>query len=57
MYSIYCGFIPDIDILVIGTGDRVVKLDKEIHRIMREKGIALEVQDTVGLKINILTLS
>lgn len=36
-----------LDIIVIGTGDKVVKLDKEIHREMRKKRIALEVQDTV----------
>jgi uncharacterized protein len=32
---------------VIGTGDNVVRLDEEIHREMRKRRIALEVQDTV----------
>lgn len=36
-----------LDILVIGTGDRVVRLDKAVHEAMRKKGIALEIQDTV----------
>ena len=35
------------DIIVIGTGDNVVRLDEEIHREMRKRRIALEVQDTV----------
>ncbi|XP_028394842.1 NADH dehydrogenase [ubiquinone] 1 alpha subcomplex assembly factor 3-like [Dendronephthya gigantea] len=39
---------PPIDIIVIGTGDKVVKLDKEIHRELRKKRIALEVQDTAN---------
>lgn len=39
---------PALDILVIGTGDRVVRLDKAVHEAMRKKGIALEIQDTAN---------
>ena len=37
-----------LDIIVIGTGDKVVRLPEEIHREMRKNQVALEVQDTVS---------
>ncbi|XP_054751429.1 NADH dehydrogenase [ubiquinone] 1 alpha subcomplex assembly factor 3-like [Lytechinus pictus] len=37
---------PSIEILVIGTGEAYHKLTPELHKFMRLKGIALEVQDT-----------
>ncbi|XP_003726684.2 NADH dehydrogenase [ubiquinone] 1 alpha subcomplex assembly factor 3 [Strongylocentrotus purpuratus] len=37
---------PKIEILVIGTGATLQKLSPELHRFMRLKGIALEVQET-----------
>ena len=47
--SIFAFFYSDI--IVIGTGDAVVRLDEKIHREMRKRRIALEVQDTVSKKI------
>ncbi|NWI50779.1 NDUF3 factor, partial [Calyptomena viridis] len=37
---------PHIEILVLGTGDRVERLHPTILKQMRECGIAVEVQDT-----------
>ncbi|XP_053932811.1 NADH dehydrogenase [ubiquinone] 1 alpha subcomplex assembly factor 3 [Cuculus canorus] len=37
---------PQIEILVLGTGDRVERLHPTILKQMRECGIAVEVQDT-----------
>ncbi|XP_046844019.1 NADH dehydrogenase [ubiquinone] 1 alpha subcomplex assembly factor 3-like [Xenia sp. Carnegie-2017] len=39
---------PPIDIIVVGTGDKVVRLHEDIHKEMRKKRIALEVQDTAN---------
>ncbi|XP_075430606.1 NADH dehydrogenase [ubiquinone] 1 alpha subcomplex assembly factor 3 isoform X2 [Ascaphus truei] len=38
--------VPRIEILVLGTGDRVERLDPNILKFMRQKGVAVEVQDT-----------
>ncbi|CAH2312761.1 NADH dehydrogenase [ubiquinone] 1 alpha subcomplex assembly factor 3 [Pelobates cultripes] len=40
--------VPKIEILVIGTGDRVERLDPNILKTMRQKGVAVEVQDTAN---------
>ncbi|XP_053146724.1 NADH dehydrogenase [ubiquinone] 1 alpha subcomplex assembly factor 3 [Hemicordylus capensis] len=37
---------PRIEILVLGTGTRVERLDPAVLKIMRQCGIAVEVQDT-----------
>ncbi|XP_029457122.1 NADH dehydrogenase [ubiquinone] 1 alpha subcomplex assembly factor 3 [Rhinatrema bivittatum] len=37
---------PKIEILVLGTGGRVERLDSDLLKFMRQKGIAVEVQDT-----------
>ncbi|XP_069062302.1 NADH dehydrogenase [ubiquinone] 1 alpha subcomplex assembly factor 3 [Pleurodeles waltl] len=37
---------PRIEILVVGTGDKVQRLDPAILKFMRQKGVAVEVQDT-----------
>ncbi|NXX72308.1 NDUF3 factor, partial [Spizella passerina] len=37
---------PQIEILVLGTGDRVERLHPAMMKQMRERGIAVEVQDT-----------
>ncbi|XP_035677432.1 NADH dehydrogenase [ubiquinone] 1 alpha subcomplex assembly factor 3-like [Branchiostoma floridae] len=39
-------FEPKIEIVVLGVGNEHIKLDPELHKFMRQKGIALEVQDT-----------
>ncbi|KAM3914643.1 NADH dehydrogenase [ubiquinone] 1 alpha subcomplex assembly factor 3 isoform 1-T2 [Leptodactylus fuscus] len=44
--SLFHLLVPKIEILVLGTGDRVERLDPTISRIMRQKGVAIEVQDT-----------
>ncbi|KAJ8258345.1 hypothetical protein COCON_G00173570 [Conger conger] len=37
---------PRIEVLILGTGSRVERLDRDILKFMRKKGIAVEVQDT-----------
>ncbi|KAL8212809.1 UNVERIFIED_CONTAM: NADH dehydrogenase [ubiquinone] 1 alpha subcomplex assembly factor 3 [Gekko kuhli] len=37
---------PRIEIVVLGTGDKVERLDPAILKLMRQFGIAVEVQDT-----------
>ncbi|XP_043934680.1 NADH dehydrogenase [ubiquinone] 1 alpha subcomplex assembly factor 3 [Protopterus annectens] len=37
---------PKIEILVLGTGDRAERIDPQVLKFMRRKGIAVEVQDT-----------
>uniref|UniRef100_A0A8C5J0B6 NADH dehydrogenase [ubiquinone] 1 alpha subcomplex assembly factor 3 n=2 Tax=Passerellidae TaxID=1729112 RepID=A0A8C5J0B6_JUNHY len=39
---------PQIEILVLGTGDRVERLHPAMMKQMRERGIAVEVQDTAN---------
>ncbi|XP_071982940.1 NADH dehydrogenase [ubiquinone] 1 alpha subcomplex assembly factor 3 isoform X1 [Engystomops pustulosus] len=44
--SLFHLLVPKIEILVLGTGDRVERLDPAIARFMRQKGVAMEIQDT-----------
>ncbi|XP_077307801.1 NADH dehydrogenase [ubiquinone] 1 alpha subcomplex assembly factor 3 [Lithobates pipiens] len=44
--SLFRLLVPRIEILVLGTGDRVERLDPKLLKIMREHGVAVEVQDT-----------
>nr|KAF6475361.1 NADH:ubiquinone oxidoreductase complex assembly factor 3 [Rousettus aegyptiacus] len=37
---------PRIEIVVVGTGDRTERLPPQVLRAMRQRGIAVEVQDT-----------
>ncbi|XP_054831216.1 NADH dehydrogenase [ubiquinone] 1 alpha subcomplex assembly factor 3 [Eublepharis macularius] len=37
---------PRIEIVVLGTGDKVERLDPAVIKLMRQCGIAIEVQDT-----------
>ncbi|XP_028679895.2 NADH dehydrogenase [ubiquinone] 1 alpha subcomplex assembly factor 3 [Erpetoichthys calabaricus] len=37
---------PKLEILVLGTGDRVERIDPKILSFMRKKGVAVEVLDT-----------
>ena len=46
-FCVNCSYFR-LDIIVIGTGDKVVRLPEEIHREMRKNQVALEVQDTVS---------
>ncbi|KAE8612322.1 hypothetical protein XENTR_v10012811 [Xenopus tropicalis] len=46
--SLFHMLSPRIEILVVGTGDRVERLDPNILKFMRQKGVAVEVQDTVS---------
>ena len=36
-----------IDLVVIGTGSRIQRLDSAVAQYLKRKGISLEVQDTV----------
>ncbi|XP_075687852.1 NADH dehydrogenase [ubiquinone] 1 alpha subcomplex assembly factor 3 [Rhinoderma darwinii] len=44
--SLFHLLVPKIEILVLGTGNRVERLDPAIARFLRKKGMAIEVQDT-----------
>ncbi|XP_040264612.1 NADH dehydrogenase [ubiquinone] 1 alpha subcomplex assembly factor 3 isoform X2 [Bufo bufo] len=44
--SLFHLLVPKIEILVLGTGDRVERLDPAIAKFMRQKGVAIEIQDT-----------
>ncbi|XP_072277309.1 NADH dehydrogenase [ubiquinone] 1 alpha subcomplex assembly factor 3 [Pyxicephalus adspersus] len=44
--SIFHLLVPRIEILVLGTGSRVERLDPQLLKLMRQKGVAVEVQDT-----------
>ncbi|XP_041047440.1 NADH dehydrogenase [ubiquinone] 1 alpha subcomplex assembly factor 3-like isoform X2 [Carcharodon carcharias] len=39
---------PNIEILVLGMGDRIQRLDPKLLMFMKSKGIAVEIQDTVS---------
>ncbi|XP_023582537.1 NADH dehydrogenase [ubiquinone] 1 alpha subcomplex assembly factor 3 isoform X1 [Trichechus manatus latirostris] len=45
--SLFWMLEPRIEIVVVGTGDRMERLQPEVLRAMRQRGIAVEVQDTV----------
>ncbi|XP_004704025.1 NADH dehydrogenase [ubiquinone] 1 alpha subcomplex assembly factor 3 [Echinops telfairi] len=44
--SLFWMLEPPIEIIVVGTGDRTERLPPEVLRGMRQRGIAVEVQDT-----------
>ncbi|XP_018431583.1 PREDICTED: NADH dehydrogenase [ubiquinone] 1 alpha subcomplex assembly factor 3 [Nanorana parkeri] len=44
--SLFRLLVPRIEILVLGTGDRVERLDPNLLKLMRQNGVAVEVQDT-----------
>lgn len=44
--SLFWMLEPPIEIVVVGTGDRTERLPPQILRAMRQRGIAVEVQDT-----------
>ncbi|XP_053324876.1 NADH dehydrogenase [ubiquinone] 1 alpha subcomplex assembly factor 3 [Spea bombifrons] len=46
--SLFHMLVPRIEIVVLGTGDRVERLDPAILKFMRQKGVAVEVQDTAN---------
>ncbi|XP_024421858.1 NADH dehydrogenase [ubiquinone] 1 alpha subcomplex assembly factor 3 [Desmodus rotundus] len=45
-FSLFWMLEPRIEIVVVGTGDRTELLQPQMLRAMRERGIAVEVQDT-----------
>lgn len=45
-FSLFWMLEPPIEIVVVGTGDRTERLQSHVLRAMRERGIAVEVQDT-----------
>ncbi|XP_045386241.1 NADH dehydrogenase [ubiquinone] 1 alpha subcomplex assembly factor 3 [Lemur catta] len=45
-FSLFWMLEPGIEIVVVGTGDRTERLQCQVLRAMRERGIAVEVQDT-----------
>lgn len=47
-FALFHMIVPRIEILVVGTGDRVERLDPSILKAMRAKGVAVEVQGTAN---------
>uniref|UniRef100_A0A7J8DD34 NADH dehydrogenase [ubiquinone] 1 alpha subcomplex assembly factor 3 n=1 Tax=Molossus molossus TaxID=27622 RepID=A0A7J8DD34_MOLMO len=45
-FSLFWMLEPRIEIVVVGTGDRTERLQSQVLRAMRQRGIAVEVQDT-----------
>lgn len=45
-FSLFWMLEPRIEIVVVGTGNRTERLQPEVLRAMRRRGIAVEVQDT-----------
>ncbi|XP_006873684.1 PREDICTED: NADH dehydrogenase [ubiquinone] 1 alpha subcomplex assembly factor 3 [Chrysochloris asiatica] len=45
-FALFWMLAPPIEIIVVGTGDRMERLQPKVLRAMRERGIAVEVQDT-----------
>lgn len=45
-FSLFWMLEPRIEIVVVGTGDRTERLPPQVLRAMRQRGIAVEVQDT-----------
>lgn len=45
-FSLFWMLEPPIEIVVVGTGDRTERLQPQVLRAMRQRGIAVEVQDT-----------
>ncbi|XP_060060653.1 NADH dehydrogenase [ubiquinone] 1 alpha subcomplex assembly factor 3 [Erinaceus europaeus] len=45
-FSLFWMLEPRIEIVVLGTGDRCERLQPQVLRAMRQRGIAVEVQDT-----------
>ncbi|XP_037376306.1 NADH dehydrogenase [ubiquinone] 1 alpha subcomplex assembly factor 3 isoform X1 [Talpa occidentalis] len=45
-FSLFWMLEPGIEIVVVGTGDRTERLQSQVLQAMRQRGIALEVQDT-----------
>ena len=42
-----------LEIVVVGTGEKILRLDPEIHSYLKRHNILLEVQDTVSLFVQI----
>lgn len=45
-FSLFWLLEPRIEIIVVGTGDRTERLQPRVLQAMRQRGIAVEVQDT-----------
>ncbi|XP_049717766.1 NADH dehydrogenase [ubiquinone] 1 alpha subcomplex assembly factor 3 [Elephas maximus indicus] len=45
-FSLFWMLEPRIEIVVVGTGDRMERLQPEVLQAIRQRGIAVEVQDT-----------
>ncbi|XP_021573291.1 NADH dehydrogenase [ubiquinone] 1 alpha subcomplex assembly factor 3 isoform X2 [Carlito syrichta] len=45
-FSLFWMLEPRIEIVVVGTGDRTEQLQPQVLRAMRQRGVAVEVQDT-----------
>ena len=44
-------FYISLEIVVVGTGEKILRLDPEIHKYMKKHNILLEVQDTVSFVV------
>ena len=52
MYTDYtCTISPGTELVLLGTGAKMVPVHRDIKDYLKSKGIALEVQDTVSKKL------
>lgn len=42
-----------LEIVVLGTGEKILRLDPEIHSYLKKRNILLEVQDTVSFDVQL----
>ena len=42
-----------LEIVVVGTGEKILRLDPEIHSYLKKHNILLEVQDTVSFVVQV----
>ena len=42
-----------LEIVVVGTGEKILRLDPEIHSYLKKHNILLEVQDTVSFVVEV----
>ena len=47
-YDLTCITLPGTELVVLGTGAKIVPVHRDVKDYLKSKGIALEVQDTVS---------
>ena len=47
-FALFFLVVPKLDLVVLGTGTRVQRIDPAIPDYLKKKGLNLEIQDTVS---------